>query len=134
MSLKPYSISANSDELLAPTDYQEAKKIAQDLEIERFVIATAWQGSQKAQVSLSLRNTRDGELLRSKRIESGTLEGILSGVDLDGEEIDIGEEFVTETRGYGVAEFLIFGLFAAQFVFGLLVLVRREPTLLQDQH
>ena len=128
----PERVAAAPDGSLAPTDYKEAKAIAQDLEIERFVIVTAWKGLQKAQVSLSLRNTRDGELLRSKRIDSATLEDILAGVGLDGADIDVGDEFVMETRGIGVAEFLIFGLFAAQLAFGVLVSARRDPAFLAE--
>jgi len=117
---------------LEPVDYKEAQTIAQELELERFAMAWIYCSSSRCDMTVSIRDASDGNIIRSGSYSSDTLENLLQGIAEDGEPIDFKENLALETRGIGFTDMLILALLALQFCAAAFALLGREPGILVE--
>ncbi len=117
---------------LKPVDYQEAQKIAQELELERFAIAWIYSTSNHFEITVSIRDVKEGAILRSGRFVSESLETMLQGIGKDGEPLDMREALAVQTKGTGFTDYLVLVLLWLQLIVGVLALVGCDPGLLVE--
>ena len=112
---------------LRPENYEEAQHIAQRLEMDRFAVAWMYKSPYKCEVSVSIRNTADGEKIRYGWFASSSLENLLNGIDREGEPLDFQEKLAFETRGITFTDYIVLALLGLQFLVGLTAVKGREP-------
>jgi len=112
---------------LKPVDYEEAQKIAQELELERFAIAWIYSTSNHFEVNVSIRDVKEGSILRSGRFVSESLETMLQGIGKDGEPLDMRQELAVQTKGIGFTDYLVLVLLGLQLMVGILATAGCDP-------
>ena len=117
---------------LKPVDYQEAQEFAQELELERFAIAWIYSTSNHFEITVSVRDVKEGAILRSGRFVSESLETMLQGIGKDGEPLDMREDLAVQTKGIGFTDYLVLILLGLQLIVGVLALVGCDPGLLVE--
>jgi apolipoprotein N-acyltransferase len=117
---------------LKPVDYQQAQKIAQELELERFAIAWIYSTSNHFEITVSIRDVKEGIILRSGRFVSESLGTMLQGIGKDGEPLDIREDLAVQTKGIGFTDYLVLVLLGLQLIVGVLALLGYDPGLLLE--
>jgi len=117
---------------LKPGNYLEANEIARELDMERFATANIYKYYNSCDLSISIRDVRSGDIMRSYSFASDSLENLLKGIGKNGTELDIQENLKNETRGINFTDFLVLGLLALQLALGLLALSGREPGILAE--
>ena len=117
---------------LKPVDYQEAQEFAQELELERFAIAWIYSTSNHFEITVSVRDVKEGAILRSGRFVSESLETMLQGIGKDGEPLDMREDLAVQTKGIGFTDYLVLVLLGLQLIVGVLALVGCDPGLLVE--
>jgi apolipoprotein N-acyltransferase len=117
---------------LKPVDAVKAQEIALELELERFAVAWIYSSSYQCELSVSIRDTTDGTVLRSGRYVSDSLENLLAGVGRDGEAFTIRDDLSFKTRGITFTDFLVLALIGLQLSVGLAALMGREPGILVE--
>jgi apolipoprotein N-acyltransferase len=115
-----------------PADYQQAQKLAQELELDRYAIAWAYRSQGRCELSISIRDTADGTVLRSGSFVSLRIEDLLRGVGKDGKDLDFRESLAADTRGLSFTDLLVLALLGLQLLAGLLALLGREPGVLVE--
>lgn len=117
---------------LRPRDYQQAQQVARELSMERFGLCWAYAGEEQWTLSISIRETTGGAILRSGVFSSRTYEDLLEGLDLEGRAFDFRTPLAASTRGLGPTDWLVLALLGLQLVVGALALFGREPGLLVE--
>lgn len=117
---------------LKPVDYQEAQELAQELELERFAIAWIYSTSNHFEITVSIRDVKEGTILHSGRFVSESLETMLQGIGQDGEPLDMREDLAVQTKGIGFTDYLVLVLLGLQLIVGVLALVGCDPGLLVE--
>ena len=112
---------------LKPDNYLEAHKIARELDMERFATAYIYKYYSGCDLSISIRDVRSGDVMRSYSFASDSLENLLKGIGKNDTVLDIQENLKNETKGINFTDFLVLGLLALQLTLGLLALFGREP-------
>ncbi|HUV06084.1 MAG TPA: hypothetical protein VMX75_00050, partial [Spirochaetia bacterium] len=133
--IENYFVRTNPDfdkSQLKPVDYTEALRIARELRLERFALATIWKYYGQCELTVSIRETMDGEIIRSCRFDSDSFENLLKGIGTDGKKLEIQEGLRVETKGIGLTDFLVLGLLALQLAFGILAVLGRDPGVLTE--
>jgi apolipoprotein N-acyltransferase len=117
---------------LQPVDYKAAQELAQELELDRFGIVWVYSSSSYFEINVSIREVKDGTILRSGRFVSDSYEHMLEGIGKEGEALDIQDELAVEVAGIGLSDYLVLVLLALQFLLGLLALFGIEPGVLVE--
>jgi apolipoprotein N-acyltransferase len=117
---------------LKPVDSEEARHIATELELERYGIAWIYASQQYCELYVSIRNTVDGNVIRSGRYRSNCFEDLLQGIGRDGEPLDFNKDLAIDTRGTTFTDFMVLALFALQLSIGVYALTGREPDFLAE--
>jgi hypothetical protein len=117
---------------LKPVDYQEAQKIAQELELERFAIAWIYSSSNHFEITVSIRDVKEGSILHSGRFVSESLEAMLQGIGKDGEPLDMRKDLAVQTKGIGFTDYLVLILLGLQLILGVLALIGCDPGFLVE--
>jgi len=117
---------------LKPVDYKAAQALAQELELDRFGIVWVYSSSSHFEVNVSIRDVKEGTILRSGRFLSDSYENLLQGIGKEGEALDVREELSVEVAGVGPTDYLVLVLLALQLVVGLLALFSIEPGVLVE--
>jgi hypothetical protein len=117
---------------LKPVDSEEARRIASDLELERYALAWIYGSQRQCELYVSIRNTSDGTVIQSGRYVADSFEDLLGGVGRDGESLDFPGSLAVETRGITFTDILVLALFGLQLSIGLVALSGREPGVLVD--
>jgi apolipoprotein N-acyltransferase len=117
---------------LKPVDYREAQRIAQELELERFATAWVFSGEDHFELSVSVRDVKEGTTLRSGHFTSDSYENMLRSVDKQGNALEIREKLAVETAGIGFTDHLVLVLLGLQLVVGILALFGRKPGVLVE--
>ncbi|MCK4541588.1 MAG: apolipoprotein N-acyltransferase [Spirochaetales bacterium] len=128
--LREYHIRNNPDydpSLLRPGDFNEAGESARELGMDRFAMAWLYVYGETAEISVSIRNAEDGELITHHRFKSDSLENLYRGIGLEGEDLNIRDELRFSTKGITLTDFLILGILALQLLLGMLAISGREP-------
>jgi apolipoprotein N-acyltransferase len=115
-----------------PADYRQAQELAQELGLDRFAIAWAYRSEGHCELSVSIRDTADGSVLRSGSFVSASLEYLLRGVGKDGQSLDFRKSLASDSRGLSLTDFLVLALLGLQLLTGLLALLGREPGILVE--
>ena len=110
----------------------EAHEISRELGLERFAIATVWKAGTRYQVSVTVKNVRDGEIVRKASRYISSME-VLEGDDGSSEGAEaFREKLSIETKGVGFTDYLVIALLAIQLLVGLVALFGREPGMLVE--
>lgn len=117
---------------ITPVNVDEAQNIAQELGLERYAIVTAWTSSTKTQLTVTIRNTRDGASIRTGRFLSASLQQILDGKGLEGDDLDFQENLTVEMKGFGFADYLVFSLLVLQLCIGAIMVAGKNPGVLVE--
>ena len=117
---------------LNPGNYLDAHKIAKELDMERYAIASVYNYYYGCNLSITIRDVRGNDLVNSYNFVSDTLENLLKGIGKDGEKLDIQENLKNETKGVTFTDYLILGLLILQFSIGILALFNKEPGILTE--
>jgi hypothetical protein len=107
---------------LEPVDYKAAQALAQELELDRFGILWVYSTTGHFEINVSIREVKEGTILRSGHFASDSYENMLRGIGKDGEVLDFQDELSVEIAGVGFTDYLILALLALQFALGLLAL------------
>jgi len=117
---------------LKPVDYKAAQVLAQELELDRFGIVWVYSSNSHFEVNVSIRDVKEGTILRSGRFVSDSYANMLRGIGKKGEALEVREELSTESAGAGLTDYLVLVLLALQLVVGLLALLSIEPGVLVE--
>lgn len=117
---------------LKPVDYKAAQALAQELELDRFGIVWVYSSNSHFEVNVSIRDVKEGTILRSGRFVSDSYANMLQGIGKEGEALEVREELSTESAGAGPTDYLVLVLLALQLVVGLLALLSIEPGVLVE--
>jgi apolipoprotein N-acyltransferase len=117
---------------LEPVNYIDAHRIAEELGLERFAIAIISQYSSQCNLSIIIRDVRDGEVVRSARFFSYSFEDLLKNIGKDGKSLEIQESLRVETKGVTMTDYLVLGLLGLQLAFGVMALWGRDPGFLVE--
>jgi len=117
---------------LKPVDYKAAQALAQELELDRFGIVWVYSSTDHFEVNVSIRDVKEGTILRSGRFVSDSYENMLQGMGKEGEVLDVRDELAVEIAAVGFTDCLVLVLLALQFVLGLLALSGKEPGVLVE--
>jgi apolipoprotein N-acyltransferase len=134
-SLENYFVRTNPDfdrSKLEPVDYLEAHRITKELGLERFAIAIVSRYSNYCDLSIIIRDARDGEDIRSSRFHSDSFENLLKNIGTNGKSSEIQESLTVETKGITLTDLMVLGLLGLQLLFGLLALFGRDPGILAE--
>ncbi len=134
-SIESYCIRTDPDfdrSKLEPVNYTEAHRIAKELDLERFAIAIISRYSNRCDLTITIRDVRDGEDIRSCRVYSDSFENLLKNIGTDGKRLEIQESLTVETKGISLTDYMVLGLLGLQFVLGLLALSGKDPGVLTE--
>ena len=109
---------------------KEALEISKELGLERYAIATVWKTGYRYQVTVTVRDVRDGETIRTGRLYVPTIEDLANGIDTDGILTGFRDDLAVETKGVGFTDYLVLALLALQLLVGLVALLGRDPGML----
>ena len=134
-SLENYFVRTDPDfdrSKLEPVNHTEAHRIAKELGLERFAIAIISRYSNRCDLTITIRDVRDGEDIRSCRVYSDSFENLLKNIGTDGKRLEIQESLTVETKGISLTDYMVLGLLGLQFVLGLLALSGKDPGVLTE--
>jgi apolipoprotein N-acyltransferase len=134
-SIENYFVRTDPDfdsSRLKPVNHADAHRIAQELGLERFAIAIIYRYSGQCELTVSIRDVRDGETVRSCSFHSSSLENLLKKIGTDGKLLEIQKGLAVETRAVTFTDFLVLGLLGLQIILGLLALFGRDPGVLVE--
>ncbi len=117
---------------LEPVDYVDAHRIAGELGLERFAIAIVSQYSSQCNLSIIIRDVRDGEEVRSGRFFSNSFEDLLKNRGKDGKSLEIQKSLRVDTKGVTMTDYLVLGLLGLQLAFGVIALFGKNPGVLAE--
>jgi apolipoprotein N-acyltransferase len=117
---------------LKPADYKAAQALAQELDLDRYGILWVYSSVNHFEVNVSIRDTKEGTILRSGHFVSDSYEDMLQGTGKEGETLNFRDELSAQIAGIGLSDILVLVLLAAQFIVGLLALFRIEPGVLLE--
>lgn len=134
-SLENYFVRTNPDfdrSKLEPVDYLEAHRITKELGLERFAIAIISRYGNFCDLSIIIRDARDGEDIRSCRFHSDSFENLLKNIGTNGKGSEIRESLTVETKGITLTDYMVLGLLGLQLLFGILALFGKDPGVLAE--
>jgi apolipoprotein N-acyltransferase len=111
---------------------EEARAVAEEIGLERFAFASVWKSSTSVSVTLTIRNTRDGEILRRARVYASSIDELMSRTSDDIQAAEFRETIRIENRGVGFTDYLVLLVFAMQLLLGLMAVSGRNPGMLVD--
>ncbi len=117
---------------LKPMDYNDAQRIAQELDLQRFATAWVYASQDACELTVWVRYTGDASILRTGHFVAPDLESLLQGKGAGGAPIDFKESLAVETPGVGFTDYLVLALLLLQAAIGVLALSGREPGFLVE--
>jgi len=117
---------------LKPNNYTDAREIASELDMERFVTASVYSNYYSCNLSINIRDVRTGDRVSYYSFTSDNFENLLKGLGKNGEVLDIQGELKNETKGVTFTDYLILSLFILQFIIGFLGILNKEPGVLTE--
>lgn len=117
---------------LKPVDYAQAQAIARKLELDRSAIAWIYAAEGEFELSVSIRDVADGNILSGGRFVSDSFDSLARGVEKDGKPIDFYTSLAVQTKGIAFTDLLVLALLGLQLIVGLLAILGREPNILVE--
>ena len=112
---------------LSPADAEAARETARELGLERYGTANIYRGEEWSGISVWIRDTRDGETIRSGTFGAESLEKVM-----EEKSADLRKALSVETRGMGLTDFIVLALIGLQILLGVLALTGKDPGALAE--